>query len=262
MYYKDDRHKLTWDFQREVIDIYRAENLNSLEGLDREFLINGRNILSWYHEVVQLGQAEFKDFNFNKCFDDLCFCCDEIMYFTALLYLYRPYIFDPLQNGVQHAGKTVYVYTRTVETKRFNMFANTACEKVYNYWDRIGDLIATYFPDIIDPSRAYFATTVDRIPQLLHGSQNYAWLKEFRNNEFKGLNSKRKEVVHYSTIETDFKHGHLIDPTDRDVIEKLMNDQKSLPDYFKNQLQLSIQGFEKTILFIEEINQLRQRTEG
>lgn len=257
MTYKDETHKVIWEFQKEIAKIYEGEKLNSLECLDQEFTVNGKNILAWFFDVVRKGQIKFKDFDFHKSFDDICFCCDEIMHFTAQLYLYKPYLYNPLLYGFPFAGKILYPYSRTIENKRFNMFANTVCEKVYNYWDRIGDLLTTYFPEIIDPNKTYFATTIDRIPKEFHNSDNYIWLKSFRENEFKELNGKRKQIVHYITIDTTFKWSHSKDPFDRDEIVKMLTTQKELPSYFKNHLALSVAGFEKVVSLIDEITKAR-----
>ena len=179
------------------------------------------------------------------------------MYFTALLYLYQPYLYNPLLDGMPFAGKILYPYSRPIETKRFNMFANTASEKVYNYWDRIGDLLTTYFPELIDPKNSYFATTIDKIPAEFHNSENYKWLKRFKENEFKDLNEKRKQVVHYISTDTKSKWSQAKNPFDKEEIVKTLAEQDKLPDYFKSQLKLSIEGFEKTISLIEEITESR-----
>ena len=162
---KDERHKLIWDFQREIIKIYEEQELTNLAGLDMEFMLNDRQILAWFFDTVNVGQNKFPDFDFHKLFDDLIFCSDEILHFTALLYLYRPYLQNPIKEGFPFAKGIIYPTSDTIEVKRYNMFSNSLSEKVYNYWDRIGDLIATYFPELIDPKKVYFTTAIDIIPQ-------------------------------------------------------------------------------------------------
>ncbi|MBT1706538.1 Cthe_2314 family HEPN domain-containing protein [Chryseosolibacter indicus] len=257
MSYKDERHKIIWDFQREIVKIYEEQQLDSIEGLDRQFTVNGQNILALFFDTVRKGQVKYQGFDFHKSFDDICFCCDEIMYFTGQLYLYEPYLYNPLLYGYPFAGGILYPYSRTIENKRFNMAANTVSEKVYNYWDRIGDLLATYFPELIKPDKAYFTTTIDKIPDDFHDSPNYQWLKTFRDDEFKDLNEKRKQIVHYISVDTTFKWNHAKDPFDRAEIEKMLAEQKALPRYFKKHLELSVKGLEKTIGLIQEITDNR-----
>lgn len=258
---QDLSHKIIWDFQRAVINIYKEKELKSLAGSgpQREYDVNGRQIIAWYFNVVRKGQSKFKDFNFHKCFDDLIFCSDEILYFTGLLYLYVPYLNNPINDGHWFADRMIYPNHQNIEAKRFSMFANTLSEKVYNYWDRIGDLIAAYYPDKISPRDVFFPRAIDIIPTKYYNSDNYKWLKDFKEGEYKKMNEKRKEVVHYLTHDTDFRHKHIDAVGEREEIEKLIKERDGLPDFFKSQIKLSLDGFEKTILLIEEItaNELR-----
>jgi hypothetical protein len=250
---KDTRHKAIWDFQQAVIDIYKEKELKSLAGPNREFDVNGRQIIQWYFNIVRKGRLKFKDFNFHECFDDLIFCSDEVLYFTGLLYLYAPYMNNPINDGYWFVDRMMYPNFQNLEAKRFSMISNSVSEKVYNYWDRIGDLIATYFPDLIDPKRVFFPTAIDIIPTKYHSSDNYKWLKEFRDGEYKRINEKRKEVVHYLTHDTDFRHRHLESTSNKEEMEKLIKERDGLPDFFKGQIKYTLDGFEKTILLIEEI---------
>lgn len=251
----DKTYKAIWDFQRAVVEIYKEEELKSLSGPNREFEVNGRQIVQWYFDVIRKGQIKYKDFKFHECFDDLLFCSDEILYFTGLLYLYTPYANNPINDGYWFVNRMVYPNFQNLEAKRLSMVANSASEKVYNFWDRIGDLIATYFPSLIEPKRVYFPIAIDIVPAKFHNSENYIWLKEFKDGEYKNLNKKRKEVVHYLTHDTAFRHKHLESTSNKEDIEKLIKERDSLPDFFKSQIQLTLVGFEKAILLIEEITE-------
>ena len=250
---EDIRHKAIWDYQKVIIEIYKEKELKSLAGPKREFDVNGRQILEWFFTVVRKGQNKYNTFNFHKCFDDLIFTSDEIIHFTALLYLYAPYMNNPIQEGFWFVNRMLYPNRQNLEAKRFSMFVNTVNEKVYNYWDRIGDLIATYFPDKIDPKRVFFPTAIDIIPDKFHESSNYKWLKQFRDNEYKAMNEKRKEIVHYLTVDTDFRHKHVSNSSNKTELEKIIKERDDLPDFFKDQIKLTLDGFEKTVLLIEEI---------
>jgi len=250
---KDQRYRAIWDFQDVINVVYKEQELKSLAGLNKEFLVNERQIVGWYFNVVRKGRIKFKDFNFHKCFDDLIFCSDEILHFTALLYVYAPHMNNPINDGYWFVDRMVYPNMQNLEAKRFSMFSNSVTEKVYNYWDRIGDIIAAYFPDLIDPKRVFFPTAIDIIPKRFHASPNYIWLKEFREGEYKRMNEKRKDVVHYLTHDTDFRHKHLESTSDKENMEKLVNERDGLPDFFKAQIKFTLDGFEKAILLIDEI---------
>lgn len=252
---EDLRHNVIWDYHRTIIEIYREQELKSLSGLEREFIVNDRQIVAWFFKVARKGQIKFKDVNFHKLFDDLVFCSEEILHFTAQLYLYAPYVNNPLQDGYLLGDRMVYPNRQNLEAKRFSMFANTLSEKVYNYWDRIGDLIATYFPEKIDPKRVFFSTAIDIIPEKFRGSENYQWLKSFKENEYRTVNDKRKEIVHYLTHDTDFMYKHLDKSGNEEELALLIEERDKLPDFYKGHIKTTLQGFEKTVLLLEEITE-------
>ena len=133
------------------------------------------------------------------------------------------------------------------------MFADIACEKIYNLWDRIGDLMASFFPTLIKRDKVYFTTALDVVPKKYKSLQAYAWLQNFRNTEYKYLNSKRKQVVHYTTTNTNDKYRHLFNSGNREEIEKWIRERNEIPDYFKNQINLTIEGFYYTFTLLEKI---------
>jgi hypothetical protein len=134
------------------------------------------------------------------------------------------------------------------------MFADIACQVAYNYWDRIGDLIASFFPDKINPEQVYFSNTINKIPKQFQRSEHFLWLKEFQGNGYKQLNNKRRQVVHYTTLDTDFKFDHLKNVMDKNTIEKLQTEREELPDFYKQHISLTLDGYEKTLLFLEEVS--------
>ena len=138
---------------------------------------------------------------------------------------------------------------------RYSMFANIVSEKLYNYWDRIGDLLATYFPDLIKPEQVYFAKTIDIIPTEYHDNDNFKWLKEFKESQYKDLNQKRKQYVHYTTEDTEFKHNHLWKSRDKEHMETIIKDREELADFYKRHIDLTLDGFEQTLLLIEKITE-------
>lgn len=251
----DKTHKLIWDYQGAIVKIYEENGLTSLSGLDNEFLYNGRNVLSWYFDVIHKSRSlEGQQFDYLKNFDDLAFCSDEILYFTAQLFLYRPYINNPIKDGYMFYGKMTYPNLQNIEGKRYSMFADAAIQSAYNYWDRIGDLIASFFPGLLKRHEIYFAKVIDSIPTQFHGSVNYQWLKALKNKEFSELNGKRKQIVHFTTLATDYRHQHLEVSNDISKLEILQRERETIADYFKEHIPLTLEGFEKTLLFLEEVN--------
>ncbi|TWI80602.1 hypothetical protein IQ13_3281 [Lacibacter cauensis] len=250
------RENIIWDFDRTIISVYNEYSLTSLRGLKDDFIINGRQILQWYFDAVRKGQCKYYEaFNYHQNFDDLIFCSDEIMYFLAHMYLYRPYLNNPVQDGFYFGDGMLYPNYQNLESKRYSMFSNIVSEKLYNYWDRIGDLIATYFPALIKPEQVYFPKAIEIIPKEYHDNENYIWLKEFKENQYRKLNQIRKQAVHYTTEDTLFKHKHLNSPSEKEQMEELFKNRYDLADVYKAQLELTLSGFEKTLLLIETVTE-------
>jgi len=241
-------------FQQEIVTVYKEKKLRSIAGIDSEFMIGDRQVLAWFFSIVGKGQLKFKSVNFHEVFDDLVFCSDEILYHTALLFLYLPHMNNPIDDGFFFYNRIVYPNNQNIAAKRFGMHSHTAFEKVYNFWDRIGDLIAIYIPEAFPPGRnVYFGTAIDAIPKKYHESENYKWLKHFKENGYKEMNAKRIGVVHYLTNTTVFRHKHIQAASNKEVLEKLISERDALPDYFNKQIDLTLEGFIRTVKLLEEI---------
>jgi hypothetical protein len=75
----------------EILQIYRAENMTCLS--DNEFSYSGVNIMAVPNSGIQI-----ENWHSHKNLRDIINCNQDLMYFTANLFLYRPYINDPMKN--------------------------------------------------------------------------------------------------------------------------------------------------------------------
>jgi hypothetical protein len=235
------KQKLISDFQRQIEEIYTSENLNSLSSIDK---LDGKYLLFWYHDVTRNNGFKLnQSLTYVELYNDLLLCSDEMIYFTAHLFLYRPFINNPLKNR-----------NPNLEGKRYNMFADIVGQKTYNYWDRIGDLIASFFPGKIKATSIYFHNSLDCVSNELKNSENFRWLQNFRDAEYKVLNEKRKKIVHYQTTNTDYTTKYAISGEDTDALKNYHLERENLPEYYQRHIHLSVVGFEKTLKFLEEVN--------
>jgi hypothetical protein len=242
------------NYQEAIIGIYREQQLTCLSGLDQKFLLNGRNILSWHLEVVSKAAQSNRSFQYNKNMDDIFFCSVELLFFTANLYLYRPYINNPLRDALSVGEDKVYPNYQNLAAKRYNMFADMAAQVAYNFWDRIGDLLASFFPNRLKPDRIFFPIAIGIVPEQFHRSKHFSWLRGFQENEYQGLNKKRRQVVYYTTFNTELKYKHLEGLTSEETIENLQAEKEGLADFYKQHISLTLSGYEHTLFFLEEIS--------
>ena len=241
-------------YNNAIISIYRQQCLTCLRGLDGEYTLNGKNLLSWYLETTRRCSVKYgNQFNYFKNKDDILFCSDELLYFTAQLFLYRPYINSPLKDAFLVGENMVYPNYQNFEGKRYNMYADIAGQVAYNYWDKIGDLIASFFPDLIEQRNVYFSTAIEIIPADFHCSDNYKWLNNFKISDYSELNKKRKQIVLYSTSDTEYRYNHLQRTNDFVAMEGLQKEREYLAEYYKNHIALTLTGLEKTLQFLAEI---------
>lgn len=53
---EDLRFKVICEFQKVVVEIYKEQKLQSLAGPERQFVVNDRQILPWFFNVVRKGR--------------------------------------------------------------------------------------------------------------------------------------------------------------------------------------------------------------
>lgn len=125
---------LIYDFQDAIVDIYENQGLTCLKELENDYVLNDRQILEWYFDIIRLSARNNKiDFDFNKNFNDLLYCLDELLLFTDHLFLYWPYINNPLEDGYMFYDKADYANDQNLAAKRYNMFTDISCQVLYNY---------------------------------------------------------------------------------------------------------------------------------
>jgi len=104
-----DNHELIWSFQKKIVEIYNQQNLIPLRGESDSYRINGREILTWYHDVTNANAIKQNaHISYFDLLNDLFICSDEMIYFTAHLFLYRPFINNPLNYGHECNGREVF----------------------------------------------------------------------------------------------------------------------------------------------------------
>ncbi|MBK7958886.1 MAG: hypothetical protein IPK03_12760 [Bacteroidetes bacterium] len=65
----------------------------------------------------------------------------------------------------------------------------------------------------------------------------------------------RKQIVHYTKSETEYKHLHSEKGvTDRETMKEIQAQRESLPDFYKEHIAYSLLGMEKTLSLLEEIS--------
>jgi len=274
--------------QEAIVEIYKSEQIQVLSGMDAKFILpNEKQVLAWNSEVIS-GVYKYQraknielnpnNFQFQKNLDNLLFNSDEVAYFTANTFLYKDKISNPLDDEQRYydekEGKwiTYYPHFPNLASKRYSMYVAAAFEKIYNYWDRIGDLLwATYFQNDLKEFAVDFNRVIDNIsnkyPEYSQ-LESFQWLLNFKQNDYKNLNEVRKNIVHYSSIDIEFKWKHLGQfvnadgihqnvLSEKDEILKIITERKEYYNILKKEIDNTIEGFIKVHELIEEITKIK-----
>jgi hypothetical protein len=277
------------ELQKEIIKIYISEDIKMLVGINNDYLLpNGKQILMWNGDTISnmhIYEREAKvdlnlyKFKFYKNLDNLLFTSDEIAYFTANAFLYKDRINDPIKDERSYFDDkrqkwiTYYPNFQNLESKRYSMFIAVAYEKIYNYWDRLGDLLwATYFQNDLKEIAVDFSRVVTMIEEKYpsyNSIPSFVWLMNYKNTNYKSLNDIRKNIVHYTSIDIEFKSKHLekFENNDgkqqsvlsnRDEVQKIMDERRGYLAILKTEINYTIEGFIKVHELIEEITTLKR----
>lgn len=262
---------IIWQYQDAIREIYKSEILQCLRNEDNSTL------LSWHNITTRKCRVKY-GYNTEQNLNNLLLCSDEIMHFTAQLYLYKPYLNNSLQMALTSQNITTYPDKENLEHKYYYMYSDVICEKLYAFWHNLADLIASFFPNLIDRNEINFDTAINMIPSEYHHLGSYKWLKKFKENQYIEINRKRLEVVHYlsentykqdSYIKSDKQRQELILrqmsygntlarvldlKSIKQEFEKADNERNERPDFFKKHIDLSIEGVYQTLLMLDEVD--------
>lgn len=238
---------------REIEQIIRDEKLPSLS--DNGYQYKDHNVLNLYNSSIQNCNQTFKKFHELKNIWDLINCNHDLKIFTAYLYYYRPLINNPIDEAYFIEGNFMSTYFQNNADRLYSSFVSACYEKLYNFWDRIGDALAYYLNVDIKEDKIYFPQIIDILTNqdAIRNNPYFKKLLDFKNNEFKEFNQYRKEIVHYYQFETTFRFEHTINNGDIDEIEKLWKRKQKMPEYFRQHLQHSCDGYYNTYRLINNL---------
>ncbi|GBF22543.1 MULTISPECIES: Cthe_2314 family HEPN domain-containing protein [Arenibacter] len=228
-------------FYNEVSSYFVTKNLISLT--DNGYVFEDSNIMEFLS--LKKENPNFPKLEKNKVFNDLLNCNNDLKYFVASLYCYLPYINNPLNEWTMFEGEKLFTYNQKGCDWLFSMNVSCSFEKLYNFWDRIGDVLGYYLEVDLAEYQMNFAKCIDELNKRpeLQNNTNFLELKEFRHGDFVEFNKHRKEIVHYYQFETTFRDVLEENCRDEIKIKELWEWKKNMPDYFKNHLHMSCKAF-------------------
>lgn len=236
---------------------YHALQLSLIELYRKKYFRNSQNEISIDNiEFIDDNQEEIQNEKLWKLYYDIEYCSSNLMLFTANLYLLRPTINNPLLEKIYDSDEVYYTYHQNFSDWNYSAIVSCCYEKLYNYWDRIGDVLALYLDlDIKNEHQITFAFVIDWLEKekTFSSNENFMFLKFFKENEYKEFNKIRREVVHYNQFETTYRYDFIFKyKNNEEKIIEIWKWKKNMPEYFKKHLELSLLGYKHCVKFVEE----------
>lgn len=241
-------------YERGLINLYKKEGLVALNDED---LYKGRNVFALF-KMYSDSNSSHLSFCSIKNQMDIIDCNTNLRHFIGLLFYYRPYINNPLNEKFEtNEGLVIYPYNQNLFDKRYCEFVTICYEKLYNFCDRIGDMLAfhtaTLFPN---EDQIYFSKVVKVLRQKSEYIDNIylSRIIQYFDNEYVNMNKKRIEFVHYYQFDTSFRLNSAKQATNKDETENLWIQKRDIPIYFKRQLDLSSELLIDALEFINKMH--------
>lgn len=241
-------------YNEAITDIYKSQSLSSLGA--NNFTYKNINVLTCP------SNPNYQEKKFNHLINlwDLINCSNDLMYFTSQLFLHHSLINNPLEEFTKFGNDEVLsLYHQNLYDRRYSIFITCCFEKCYNYWDRIGDRIASFFPELLKIHQVDFARIIDRLESSGIDNENFQWLLNFKNNEYQQLNNHRKNLVHYSQYEANFRYEHAMSSTNTESLKRLWKEKSEFPEYFKSHLGFAVEGYYQMYKFLESLKQKKTK---
>lgn len=160
------------------------------------------------------------------------------------------YLYDFLENRTRHQGEDLFTYFPTNTDQRFFMLAEHYIQLQYNHWDKLGDILAAFFSTGLPEQRIYFPAVIDKLSEEV-GCVEYEWLKDFRDGDYKALNTERKKIVHYSGKFAGVSEGWQKNLANEMAIKQIQDGRLEMLNRFKH-LQCQLEpGIENVLRMIE-----------
>ncbi|MCD9015193.1 Cthe_2314 family HEPN domain-containing protein [Parachryseolinea silvisoli] len=236
------------EFNEQIFATYKEFALQSL--IDNKF--DGQDTAVFLSDILRRKRPLHAiPYSYFKIHDEFNFISNDLKYVTGILYILRPFIVN-----TQASGGT---YHQTLEDRRYLEYANFGLQIIYNFWDRIGDLLHLYFDTSFPITNVIFGKILSQIkdpynsdPSHILNDPIYKQLKDLYDTDLKAILKERNNAVHHFQLEAQHYWGNLEYRNDPRNVD-LNTTKQRYPDFFKKHLELFFQGFELALKLIDQL---------
>jgi len=134
------------DYERDLNTKSVEKDLYCLNDFDK-VIFDGQNALQLWEKISKTRMVINTDGCLDKMLSDLVNSISpDIKFSIANSYIYLVGANNFLNERVKTPnGQEFSTYNQTIEDKRYFFFINVSFEKLYNFWDRVGDILNESF---------------------------------------------------------------------------------------------------------------------
>lgn len=182
------------DYNDELYDVYKELDLQSIDDFhgNKDPCWESPNFMSFFTDITRgvdrVNPFDESDF---KIYDDFVLLSGDIKFCAGMLNYLYPYI------TTRHDE-----LSSTLIDRRYIMHISFGYQSIYQFWDRIGDLLWHFFKTGLNKDAVYTGRVLSNIPNSYKETVHYIALKELFE-QFKEFFDIRHEVVHSFTMGTE-----------------------------------------------------------
>ena len=155
-----------------MTNLKEVQNLKikTAKELDIPSLLNYRSeyltgdFLDKFIEVSRSVKPIIKEYNDFLVANDILYSSQILSYTLAELNVFKPYLRDFLEDPLYMGDKKVYRYFPSFYDNQYFSIASNYIQALYNYWDKLGDLLYYFFDVGLSERHVYFYKVIDKFP--------------------------------------------------------------------------------------------------
>lgn len=251
------------DYETDVTRIGAEKSLRCLADFEA-VQFDGKNALEFQQEISRTRMVINTQGALDEKLSDLVDSISpDIKFAVANTYLYLSDANNFLRERVRipSTGQQFSTYNQTLADKRYFFFVSVAFEKLYNFWDRVGDILNASF--LLGFEKVYFDKVIERLAEneMFKTNVYFMRLREFKDGSYRQyLNRLRILIVHERQKETYFRFKWVESflENNNETVAALQLEKESFPDLLREQLSAANEGYESMIRFISECGPLER----
>ena len=205
-----------------------------------EMKLDGKHPRSFFTEVTQQRTAHTAPHPF--LYDDFFYISNDLVHFTAWLFYLRPHINDATAEGS--------TYHQNWFDSKYLSYASVLNASVYKFWDRIGDLLSSYFTTGLAPDRVYIGRVLNNFPLKERKSVHYERLDEIFNQRVKPVLQERDDDAHNLSLPSRIFFDIIIASGSKQADQ--VKQKLRMPEMYKEQIVLAYEGLESALRLITD----------